>query len=90
MAAIWGQKTPINPIVDGSVRGGVRAEARGDGSAGGDTVPSFGAANVMTKKKKKKIHCGLRQPPINDNANNKQQKTLAGNVVFSDVVRSWF
>ena len=44
-------------------------------SACGDTVPSFGAVNAMTKRKIYKIRCGLRWPPINDNTHNNQPKT---------------
>jgi hypothetical protein len=45
-------KIPNNQlIVSGSGRGDVRAEARGGGSAWGDTIPSFGAANGTTKNK---------------------------------------
>jgi len=50
-------------------------EACWSGSAGGDTIQSFGAANGATKNKKNNLHRGLRLPPINNNTHNNQPKT---------------
>ena len=46
-----------------------------DGTCVGGILPSFGAANKVTKTKKNKIRRGLRWPPIGKKSHNNQPKT---------------